>query len=79
MSPPITATCATPPVESRRGRMTQSAIVRRSCIEVVSAVRPIIISSPRMEACGPSVGLPTPEGRDSPTIAIFSLTIWRAR
>ena len=59
--------------------MVQSAIVRRSCIGVVSAVRPMIISSPRMEAWGPRVGLPTPEGRSSPTIAIFSLTIWRAR
>ena len=75
----MTVTCATPPMERRRGRMVQSASVRKSRIEVESAVRPIIIISPRMDDCGPSVGVPTPWGRLSPTTASFSEVIWRAR
>ena len=71
-------------VESNRGRMVQSAIVRKS-IWVVGAIReplllsstvsPIIIISPKMEDCGPSVGFPTFSGRLSLTTANFSETI----
>ena len=75
----VAAQCATPPVESRRGRMVQSAMVRKSSIEVESAVRPTISISPKMDDCGPSVGLPTLAGKDSLTTASFSLTICRAR
>ncbi len=59
--------------------MVQSAMVRKSSMEVESAVRPIISISPKMEDCGPSVGLPTLAGNDSLTTASFSLTICRAR
>ena len=78
MSPPITATCATPPVDNKRGRIVQSAIVRKSCKEVLSAVNPKIIISPKMEDCGPRVGCPTLLGKTSPNVDSFSDTIWRA-
>ena len=77
--PPMTVTWATPPVESSRGRIVQSASVRSSSSEVLSEVRPIIISSPRMDDCGPSVGVPTLFGSVSFSAASFSDTIWRAR
>ena len=75
----MTVTWATPPVESSRGRIVQSASVRSSSSEVLSEVRPIIISSPRMDDCGPSVGVPTLFGSVSFSAASFSDTIWRAR
>ena len=78
ISPPMTVTCATPPVESSRGRMFQSAMVRSSCSEVLSEVRPTIISSPRIDDCGPRVGFPTLSGSVALTAANFSETIWRA-
>ena len=78
-SPPSTATCATPPVESRRGRTAQSASVRRSSIDVLSAVSPTMSTSPSIDDCGPSVGLPTPSGRSAAAAESFSATIWRAR
>ena len=74
----MTATCATPPVESRRGRIVQSASVRKSCNEVLSAVKPIIIISPSIDDCGPKVGCPAVAGRTSPSVANFSDTICRA-
>ena len=79
MSPPRTATCATPPVERSLGRMVQSAMVLRSSMDVESAVMPTMRSSPRMEDCGPRVGLPTLSGSSSAAIAIFSDTICLAR
>ena len=75
----MTVTCATPPVESSRGRMVQSARVRSEPSEVVSAVRPMNMTSPMMLDCGPRVGCPTPSGRASPMVANFSDTIWRSR
>ncbi|OAV63705.1 hypothetical protein Barb4_04819 [Bacteroidales bacterium Barb4] len=75
----MTATCATPPVDKRRGRNVQSASVRRSSSEVLSAVSPIIMISPKIDDWGPSVGLPAVSGSDSPTTDSFSDTIWRAR
>ena len=77
-SPPITETCATPDMESSRGRIVQSASVRRSRSDVLSEVRPTIISSPRMEDWGPSTGVPTPGGSVPESAASFSVTIWRA-
>ena len=79
MFPPITVTCATPPIESNCGRMVQSASVRRSVCEVESAVRPMKSTSPRIDDCGPSVGVPTPSGMASAMVESFSETIWRSR
>ena len=59
--------------------MVQSASVRRSSIEVLSAVSPTISTSPSMDDCGPSVGRPTLSGKSSSTVANFSDTICRAR
>ncbi len=75
MSPPMTDTWDTPPIASRRGRIVRSAMVRRSLIEVESAVRPIIIISPRIDDCGPIVGVLTPVGRRSATSGRRSDTI----
>ena len=77
-SPPMTTTCATPPVAKSLGRSVQSAMVRKSICEVLSAVRLISIISPMILACGAMVGLPTPTGNCSATVMIFSLTICRA-
>ena len=79
MSPPNTATCDTPPVDISRGRPVQSANVRKSVIDVLSAVRPTMRTSPKIDDCGPKVGCPTLSGRVSFTAASFSETIWRAR
>ena len=78
-SPPSTATCATPPVARRRGRMVQSAIVRKSLSDVVSAVRATNISSPRIDDCGPIVGWPAVAGRLPVIVDSFSDTVCRAR
>ena len=51
----------------------------RQIVSEKLAVSPTISISPKIDDCGPSVGLPTLEGRDSLTTASFSLTIWRAR
>ena len=75
----MTATCATPPMESSRGRIVQSAKVRRSNMEVLSDVRLTIITSPKIDDCGPKVGRRTVLGNDSETVKSFSETIWRAR
>ena len=56
--------------------MTRSAIVRRSSIEVESAVRPMIIISPRIDDWGPITGSATFDG--SSTSARRSATVWRA-
>ena len=80
MSPPRTATWATPPTASSCGLMVQSAMVRSSSREVPpSAVSPIMSTSPRMDDCGPRVGVPTFEGSWSPRVASFSETICRSR
>ncbi len=73
------ATCETPPRASRRGRIVLSAMVLRSMSDVESAVRPIIMISPRIDDCGPSVGVPTPGGRVPSRPAMRSETICRAR
>ena len=70
----MTDTCATPPVESSRGRIVQSANVRSSCREVVSDCNPTMSTSPRIEDWGPSVGSPTLSGSEPLTVAIFSDT-----
>ena len=59
----------------RRGRMVQSAMVRRSRSDVESEVRATNINSPRIDDCGPSVGLPIPAGSSSRTVDSFSDTI----
>ncbi len=78
-SPPITDTWLTPPSARMRGDRVRSAILRNSLSEVESAVRPIIIISPRIEDCGPRVGEPTPGGSCDAISESFSLTVWRAR
>ena len=75
MSPPRTVTWATPPSDRSLGLMLQSAMVLRSRRDVVSERSPIIIISPRMEVCGPSVGFPQVGGREPLTSASFSETI----
>ena len=79
ISPPITVTWATPPVERSRGLITQSAKVRKSCKDVESDVMPSIMTSPNIEDCGPRVGVPTFAGKLSLITANFSEVIWRAR
>ena len=74
-SPPSTATCATPLMASSRGRMTLSAMVRRSSMEVLSAVSPTMSSSPSMDDCGAMVGVPAPAGRASLMAASFSAAV----
>ena len=78
MSPPMTVACATPCVESSRGRIVQSASVRSSSSDVVSDVSDTIIISPSMDDCGPSVGRPTVSGKASDSVDNFSETICRA-
>ena len=75
MSPPNTDTWATPPIDSSLGLMVQSAKVRRSNIEVLSAVRPTISTSPSIDDCGPSVGVPTLSGSSLAIADSFSETI----
>ena len=59
--------------------MCQSAIVRRSRIDVESAVRLTISNSPSIDDCGPITGLLTLPGSASATVASFSDTICRSR
>ena len=78
MSPPMTLTWLTPPMARRRGRTTFSAMVRSSVSDVLSAVRPTMSISPRIDERGPSTGVATPAGRASATVPRRSVTIWRA-
>ncbi len=59
--------------------MVRSAMARRSSSDVESAVRPIIIISPRIDDCGPSIGVPTLSGISSATDTRRSDTICLAR
>ncbi len=79
MSPPTTVTCATPPVDNSRGLKVQSASVRSSSSDVLSAVSPTTITSPNNDDCGANTGASAPAGNCSPIPASFSATICRAR
>lgn len=59
----MTETWATPPVESSRGRIVQSAMVRKSCIDNESEVNPTMRISPSIDDCGPRIGWPAVLGR----------------
>ena len=79
ISPPITDTWDTPTTDNSFGLITFSARRRSSIKDVVSAVRPIIMASPRMEDCGPMIGCSTPSGSSCPALSRRSPTICRAR
>ncbi len=79
-SPPIGMTCATPGIDSRRGRSTKSAY-SRTCIALTragSAGSATSMISPITEATGPRLGL-SPGGSCSRAAASRSATSWRLR
>ena len=78
-SPPIGMTCATPGMDSSRGRIVKSAN-SRTCMGVVfaSAVMAISMISPIMDVIGPICGT-TRAGSCSRTAAMRSATCWRLR
>src|SRR5262245_42023423 len=78
MSPPYTTTPATPGVPSKRGRIVQSANVRRSIAETVVEVRPITTNVPVDEVMGVTRGGPTPWGRVLATVVRRSFTSIRS-
>ena len=77
-SPPITDTEDTPPMARMRGRIFLSDIERSSPGEIVSEVKPTISISPRIDDCGPSVGIPAPGGNTDWRAGSFSATACRA-
>ena len=79
-SPPIGMTCATPAIDSRRGRSTQSAYSRTAMgvVRASSIGMATIMISPMMELTGPMRGA-APGGRPSSIDDRRSDTIWRAR
>ena len=71
-------TCETPVIDSRRGRMTQSASERSSIAEVSPSVRmETSMISPIVDEIGPSTGGSMSAGNR--TCPSFSVTSCRAR
>ena len=79
-SPPIGMTCATPGIDIRRGRSTQSANSRTAIGSIFegSTGMAIIMISPMIDETGPIRGS-TPGGIPASSAPRRSDTIWRAR
>ena len=81
-SPPIGITCATPGIDSSRGRSTKSAY-SRTCMALAVPWSPVSgkatsMISPMIDDTGPITGV-MPAGSCSRTSASRSATSWRLR